>query len=57
MARDFRDGNDGEALRQGDTIRTSVTGFAELAYFDGSFTRIDSAAEWRWRRSRPRRSS
>jgi hypothetical protein len=37
---DFADAKDGQALRQGDTIKTDATGKAEIDYTDGSLTRL-----------------
>lgn len=42
----FRGGNEGEGLGVGDTIQTSATGFAEVAYFDGSLTRVDRSGQF-----------
>ena len=42
----FRGGTEGEGLGVGDTIQTSATGFAEVAYFDGSLTRVDRSGEF-----------
>ena len=43
---DAANGITGEELSVGDEVRTSPTGFAEVAFFDGSLTRIDHAAEF-----------
>ena len=37
---------DPEPVAVGDTVRTDGTGFAEIAYFDGSFTRLDVDTEF-----------
>ena len=37
----FRLGAPGEALREGDTVRTGTDGRASIEYFDGSVTRLD----------------
>lgn len=42
----YRSGNEGETLGVGDSIQTSATGFAEIAYFDGSLTRVDRSGEF-----------
>jgi hypothetical protein len=42
----FRAANDGQALRQGDTVRSDPTGLLELDYADGSLTRIGPSAEF-----------
>lgn len=34
----------GDPLAEGDTVRTDPTGFAEISFFDGSLTRVDTAA-------------
>lgn len=39
----FQPGREGEALRQGDTLRTGVDGIASIEYFDGSLTRIEDS--------------
>ncbi len=36
----FVDAKDGQALKQGDTIKTDATGRAEIDYTDGSITRL-----------------
>lgn len=38
---DFAVGVDGQGLDLGDGVRTDDSGFAEIAYFDGSLTRLD----------------
>ncbi len=42
MAATFRAGADGETLGTGDVVRTDVTGFAEVAWFDGALARVDA---------------
>jgi hypothetical protein len=37
----FKPARDGQALREGDTVRTDATGRAEIEYDDQSFTRLD----------------
>lgn len=39
----FEEAEDGVALHAGDTLRTDETGFAEVAYADGSLTRLGSS--------------
>lgn len=40
-AADFASVSDPVPVTVGDTVRTDATGFAEIAYFDGSLTRLD----------------
>ena len=42
----FREGTEGEGLAIGDTVQTSPTGFAEIAFFDGSLTRVDHSGQF-----------
>ncbi len=39
-------GTTGEGLAVGDTVATDDAGFAEVGFFDGSFTRVDHAARF-----------
>jgi hypothetical protein len=45
-AADFTPVADSEPVAVGDVVRTDRTGFAEIAYFDGSFTRLDVDTEF-----------
>jgi hypothetical protein len=42
-ASDYTEAKDGEALSQGDSIKTGATGTAEIDYSDGSLTRMSPA--------------
>ena len=42
----FVAGRDGQALGQGDALRTDATGKAEIAYSDGSRTRLGTSTEF-----------
>ena len=38
----FTEAEDGQPLESGDVVRTDATGFAEVAYADGSLSRLDA---------------
>ncbi len=42
----FQPGRDGQALAQGDLVRTGPDGIAEITYFDGSLTRLGPDTEF-----------
>jgi hypothetical protein len=42
----YKPGKEGQVLRQGDALRTDTTGRAEIAYTDGSLTRLGESTEF-----------
>ena len=45
-AADYTAAKDGQALKQGDSLRTDAAGSAEIAYTDGSLTRLGPSTEF-----------
>jgi hypothetical protein len=45
-ATDYAPAKDGQALKQGDSLKTDATGLAEIAYTDGSLTRLGPSTEF-----------
>jgi hypothetical protein len=43
----YAEGEDGQPLQQGDAIKTDATGRAEIAYTDGSLTRLAESTEFK----------
>jgi len=50
---EFRPGQEGRNLKEGDTIRTASDGRAEIEFFDGSVTRLDRGTSLRLRSLTP----
>ncbi len=50
---EFRPGQEGRNLKEGDTIRTASDGRAEIEFFDGSETRLDRGTSLRLRSLTP----
>lgn len=50
----FRIGREGDLLHEGDTLRTGLSGRAEIDYFDASLTRLDHDTGFRLRDLEPR---